>query len=699
MKNHKYIYFPGSYVNGSFTRMIYPGLFSLIFILSKISVLGQAPAATGTQIPVIINIYNNSTTEADAKAAVAEANKALSQAGATLRVVGVNNVPAGQGGDANGDGKFAPGERGDLRKHGGDELDSLKNEKGIKISFGNEPTSEDPSNPGVSVHTNPTILIKGGRPADSTGQTIAHEVGHVMTLGAGHKIDGATNADAGGHAPDVPGGSGAGNLMAPSDYRTGTNLTADQIAEMEQWKKDHGKTAAQFDSTYPPAKVTQQFGNGSDHILDMGPFQGFFDLDQVFITSYANWDTVKVNFLLAGIIPPSGSYQATYELGLDIDDAPTSGIMYAGLQGVDRIVTVQLISNFGNINSFASVRNTITSEIFPLPVPPIFNTELELYDTNLPGVPTESSLVVKIPKMFLNLIAPEVPAVATTGLGGDIFDNLIFAFDTFRWMNDATFETFSTEPPEPGAPFTFAVTGLLPNSFFDVFVDEMLVFYGELDPTGSFSGMFIFPPNKSSAIIHYLAAQDISGEFAYNITIPRPPNWDLPNTIINDGQNFCYDASQIITAGGNGKTFVVMPGGSATMIAGQKISYLPGVSIMAGGHLHGYISTNGEFCGSPGPPMAPVAMGKDDIQPVAGQSFFKVYPNPTNGNFTLELNGDFESSATAVEIYDLIGEKVLSVRLTGEHSHDFSLSGETTGIYFIRVISGNRVETVKIIKQ
>jgi hypothetical protein len=374
--------------------------------------------------------------------------------------------------------------------------------------------------------------------------------------------------------------------------------------------------------------------------------------------------------------------------------------MFAGVEGIDRIITVQVMSNFGIVNSFATVRNTITNTFSTIPVPPVFSTEMELYDKNIPGVPKQSSLWVKVPKGLLNLVAPEIPAVATSGMGGDVSDRVVFMFDTFRWMNDATLQLYGTGLPEPGSPYPFSVSGLVPNSFFDVFVDDMMVLNGFLDPLGSFSGQFIFPPNKSAVDVHYLAVQDNTGEFAYNISSPRTPIWVLPNTIINSGQSNCFDASQTITAGGGGRTFIVMPGGSANLVAGHNIYLLDGVQVLPGGYLHANITTNGSYCGSQTPPVAaPFAFGTVDVSIGLQESFIKIYPNPTTGTFTLELPKEFEHVTVQVEIYNPIGTLVLSERLTGNLVNVFSLAKQPSGIYFLRVIAGNRVETVKIIKQ
>jgi hypothetical protein len=52
-----------------------------------------------------------------------------------------------------------------------------------------------------------------------------------------------------------------------------------------------------------------------------------------------------------------------------------------------------------------------------------------------------------------------------------------------------------------------------------------------------------------------------------------------------------------------------------------------------------------------------------------------------------------------VEVYGICGEKVLTKLLDGQYKHEFSLSDRPIGVYFIRVISGDKAETVKIIKQ
>jgi len=148
-----------------------------------------------------------------------------------------------------------------------------------------------------------------------------------------------------------------------------------------------------------------------------------------------------------------------------------------------------------------------------------------------------------------------------------------------------------------------------------------------------------------------------------NISVVIVPtnSYDTGINILN-GQVNCYNAMQIITIAGSNSTFLIQNGGSATMIAGQYIDYLPGARVYSGGYMHGYISSNA-CCG-----VVPLAPGivinpsnTDSLEKftvnIPGSTYFKVYPNPTTGNFTLELHGDFVSSLTNVEIFGMRGEK------------------------------------------
>jgi len=177
--------------------------------------------------------------------------------------------------------------------------------------------------------------------------------------------------------------------------------------------------------------------------------------------------------------------------------------------------------------------------------------------------------------------------------------------------------------------------------------------------------------------------------------VPLAPTVNLSNVTVSGTQ--CFNASQTITVAGSGSTFTVPAAASATLIAGQNILFNPGSVVKLAGYLHGYIAPGGPYCLTPSLPS--VAMGNDEVNMAAGLSFFRVYPNPTSGIFTLELDRDISSEKLSVEIYDMKGEKILSLALPGERKHEFSLSGQPKGLYFLRVSADGLHGSSRIVRQ
>ena len=164
------------------------------------------------------------------------------------------------------------------------------------------------------------------------------------------------------------------------------------------------------------------------------------------------------------------------------------------------------------------------------------------------------------------------------------------------------------------------------------------------------------------------------------------------------GQSQCYNATQSITVGGPAGTFLVQNGGSATMIAGMNIIYLPGTFVEEGGYMHGYIAPGGPWCEVP---MAfpTVAVKTDDAaSPLLGNNQnFIVYPNPTQGQFIIEQRGDEVYHSIRVDIYGMQGNQVYSSQNNGSRRMEFNLEGNSSGLYHIRLNSDGKVSIFKLI--
>jgi len=192
-------------------------------------------------------------------------------------------------------------------------------------------------------------------------------------------------------------------------------------------------------------------------------------------------------------------------------------------------------------------------------------------------------------------------------------------------------------------------------------------------------------------------------DLAFSITSWVVDSLYLQNIDVTNGQDICYDAKKVITVAGGGTTFNVLNGGRATMIAGEKIRYLPTTKVFLGGYMHGSITQTGQYCSSLKTAIVAASNTESDNivipEMITNGPGFRVYPNPTTGKFTLEVTGMDEFGEINVEVYSMFGKKVLAETVYGLMKYEFSLSTQTPGVYILRVITGKEAGTVKIVKQ
>jgi hypothetical protein len=163
------------------------------------------------------------------------------------------------------------------------------------------------------------------------------------------------------------------------------------------------------------------------------------------------------------------------------------------------------------------------------------------------------------------------------------------------------------------------------------------------------------------------------------------------------GETKCYNASEVLTIGGNGTAFVMQPGSSTTMIAGVRILYKPGTKAMAGCYMHGYIST--QYCGQQAPTIPATVTAVNEVPSMSlERPMFNLYPNPTSGNFTIEQKSGVLYEKVKVEIYTIRGERMMSEELSGQKKHEFWLSDLPNGLYIVKVFADDNLQTFKLVK-
>ncbi|MEI7980291.1 MAG: T9SS type A sorting domain-containing protein [Bacteroidota bacterium] len=200
---------------------------------------------------------------------------------------------------------------------------------------------------------------------------------------------------------------------------------------------------------------------------------------------------------------------------------------------------------------------------------------------------------------------------------------------------------------------------------------------------------------------HVLSANGITSFSSFTgVKSTTPPvNQELVNITIPNGTSTCYDATQVLTVAGTGKTFIVENNGSVTLVAGNKITVLPGARIYPGGYLHAYITTTGTYCGSMFNPLVENPekefLSMDENQK---NQWIRIYPNPSSDFIIIELDQSATSAVASVSIYNMNGKPILQQTMNGENKKQFSLSGLPVGLYMVYVRSAERAEIAKIIR-
>ena len=75
-----------------------------------------------------------------------------------------------------------------------------------------------------------------------------------------------------------------------------------------------------------------------------------------------------------------------------------------------------------------------------------------------------------------------------------------------------------------------------------------------------------------------------------------------------------------------------------------------------------------------------------------------IFPNPTSGKIQFEVNGLEFGKNSALEIYNMQGEKIYQSAITNPKS-EIDLSNQTNGIYFVKIYDGQTILTKKIVIQ
>jgi Leucine-rich repeat (LRR) protein len=187
---------------------------------------------------------------------------------------------------------------------------------------------------------------------------------------------------------------------------------------------------------------------------------------------------------------------------------------------------------------------------------------------------------------------------------------------------------------------------------------------------------------------------DFDAGVSFSLDCSGIPEVDtITNTSFDSGDTVCFGAYQTITVGGDGNPVNFNTGSWTNLIAGLSVTFLPGAYIHSGSYLRASITSDSSFCDAlPRIVEALVETEKSkeetdyqkDIDKTLKMQSLKVFPNPNNGNFNIELIGF--TNSTEYVICNYLGSIIYKGRLEAEKTA-IGFSKFPKGLYFLKTIN------------
>jgi hypothetical protein len=315
------------------------------------------------------------------------------------------------------------------------------------------------------------------------------------------------------------------------------------------------------------------------------------------------------------------------------------------------------------------------------------------------------------PTMTINSSAPSI-------CSGDAVTLTAGGADTYTWSTGAT-STVITENPIVSVPTTItymamgtnALSGcnssisqtvlVNPKPTIMVYASSPTVCPGDATNLTAFGAstytwntgtqnslITVNPTSASSFTVMGSNAYGCNSDAVQNIAVFSVPSVSVQSSAT--GPEMCVGEVQTLTANvvGGAVNYQWLASNSAAVMQGNPINISPTSTSI---YTVTVINSNG--CSS----KATFVQNVGDcvgLKEISSSNGIKVYPNPTTGVFTLELNNTLSKT---IEVLDLTG-RVVSSNTNSANSIKLNINGLASGIYYVKVQTENSIDVIKVVK-
>jgi hypothetical protein len=155
------------------------------------------------------------------------------------------------------------------------------------------------------------------------------------------------------------------------------------------------------------------------------------------------------------------------------------------------------------------------------------------------------------------------------------------------------------------------------------------------------------------------------------------------------GNDSCFGAMDFLSTGGNGQSFIISTGSHASLKAGKCIVLKEGTKVNMGGTLHAAIAPFADICPQPTPessdPSQPAQVDCQTSNPDSQGPALRIMPNPATEFVMLEIVRKPDNSVSDIEIFDMRGSIISSIRQDPGSRIGLDLTDFPVGIYLVRL--------------
>lgn len=186
------------------------------------------------------------------------------------------------------------------------------------------------------------------------------------------------------------------------------------------------------------------------------------------------------------------------------------------------------------------------------------------------------------------------------------------------------------------------------------------------------------------------------------------PNQNLDNTkvtgiIASNNKSDCFKTIDNLFID-NDENAMVENGESSIFVAENSIVFGPGFNAIAGSYMHAFITSN--YCPELPESIVTNQNGSlagnnndisNDFQSILEESDIIIYPNPTNGKFSIDfLNHPYLNAE--IFLFDLRGQKIQNLNSNNREKIDIDLTDLPKGNYIVVIKDFDNLIRRKIVK-